>query len=101
MLEYVLAKITEIKPVDFRGLLLVVLVTGWLFGILLSAGLSSPPIVPAVLAVLSLALTGIFWRWPVVRYAALVLLCVCLAASRYALLSPLADPLLICTYIVH
>ena len=77
---------------DLRGLLLVVLVGGWLAGMLLASTLALSPIILLLVAVSALLITVLFWHRPAVRVGGLALFCLCLGAWRYTAASPLGDP---------
>jgi competence protein ComEC len=83
------------KVPDLRGLLLVVLVVGWLAGILLSCWLALPQSWILALAALSLIVSVVLWRKPRIRFAGLILLCLCMGAWRYVMVSPVDNPQII------
>lgn len=76
---------------DLRGLLLVVLTGGWLTGLVTDAWLLLPPLVPLCAGIGMLLVLGMYWRYALLRLSALVLLCLCLGAWRYAIVSPQSD----------
>ena len=88
--KHALKRLAE-NPLDLRGLLLVFLAGGWLTGILLGFWLAFPQVSSLLGAALSLGITCVFWSKPVVRTTGLVLLCLCLGAWRYAVVTPLND----------
>jgi hypothetical protein len=87
------------KEPDVRGLLLVVLVGGWLVGIIANAWLLLSPSILLLLALLALLLAGLCWRLPGLRLGALVLLCICLGAWRSFSVAPVNDAYAIRAYI--
>lgn len=87
------------KPLNLHGLLLVILVAGWLAGIVVGCWLSLPQFSWLILALLTLCLTGFFWRRFLFRVALLTILCLCLGGWRYATVSPVDDPQAIGTFI--
>jgi len=78
---------------NLHGLLLVVLVCGWLAGLLLASWSAFPQADALLAALLALGISGIGWRRPLVRTVGLGLLCLCLGMWRYTLASPSSDPL--------
>lgn len=77
---------------DLRGLLLVVLVAGWLAGMILSSWFVPLQTDALIASGLALLASWVFWRKPAARILALVLLCLCLGAWRYAAVVPGNDP---------
>ncbi len=77
---------------SLRSLLLVVLVCCWLTGLLLAAWTELPQFVSPIAAFLSLGVSAVGWRRPLVRMIGLSLLCLCLGIWRYTLASPSGDP---------
>lgn len=76
---------------DLRGLLLVILVSGYLAGVLAGAWLFPPPVVPLLVSIPGLLLLGFCWHLPVPRLSGCVLLCLCLGVWRYGTVSPAGD----------
>lgn len=83
------------KSLHLHGSVLVVLVAGWLAGILLSSWLVLPQMYWLIAAGLSLLTSGIFWQRPAGRLCALICFCLCLGAWRYTTVVPSNDPLAI------
>ncbi|HEU5380209.1 MAG TPA: ComEC/Rec2 family competence protein [Ktedonobacteraceae bacterium] len=92
-------KQSETGDLDLRGLLLVVLVAGWLTGILLSSWLALSQAYALFAAGLSLAVATLLWQRHAARLFVLVLLCLCLGAWRYATIAPNNDPAAVNTLI--
>src|SRR5579883_3221478 len=84
---------------NLHGLLLVVLVCGWLAGLLLASWSAFPQADALLAALLALGISGIGWRRPLVRTVGLGLLCLCLGMWRYTLASPAGDPHAVRTFI--
>src|SRR6185312_6513518 len=76
---------------DLRGLLLVVLAGSWLAGTCVNAWLLLPPFVLLAAGLFALLLVYLCWRSIHLRLGALVLLCLCLGAWRYATVAPAND----------
>lgn len=76
---------------DLRGLLLVVLAGGWLAGILTNSWLLWPIPVLLIVGIPAPLLLSFGWRRSLLRLGGLTLLCYCLGAWRYAVVSPNND----------
>jgi competence protein ComEC len=84
---------------NLHGLLLVVLVCGWLAGLLLASWIAFPQVGSLLAALFALGISGVGWRRPLVRTIGLGLLCLCLGMWRYTLASPSSDPLAVRAFI--
>src|SRR5579885_1064241 len=77
---------------NLHGLLLVVLVCGWLAGLLLASWIAIPQVGSLLAALFALGVSGFGWRSPLVRTLGLSLRCLCLGTWRDTLASPSGDP---------